>query len=329
MEESVNIIIIDEDEHPISEYHSDGMQVNYSYETDKNNQIRLKSINNNEGVTELISYYDNKTIMTTFLNDEVVSTREIKIASENNMRLNNELDLDTTEITKAAQLPYNEKYDVSTLSDTILDGYNVSTICPSAWTVKNGYDRFGRPTTAMTKAEIQSLLEKYNSVLKDSIKIWKKTSSGSIVDTGRTVKPSEIIDNSSKDSAINPKIIIGSLQREQSLIKKTDIEVKSSSLWYAMGYYVTDSGTNNNYSGFDTQVEKGARLYLLLWNEAFKKGESAFPYTFKASDRDVQVNNCGTYALYKYTPWKSSNKLFLQVMKSLFPGEGVNGIDWN
>lgn len=108
MEESVNIIIIDEDEHPISEYHSDGMQVNYSYETDKNNQIRLKSINNNEGVTELISYYDNKTIMTTFLNDEVVSTREIKIASENNMRLNNELDLDTTEITKAAQLPYNE-----------------------------------------------------------------------------------------------------------------------------------------------------------------------------------------------------------------------------
>lgn len=329
LEENVNIIIIDEDEKPITEYHSDGIQVNYTYEADQTNQVRLKSINNNKGVTESISYYDDKTVMITSLNDEIISTKEIEIASGNNMLSDNELNLDTTEIIKAAQLPYDEKYNISMLSDTIIDNYNISTICPSVWTVKSGSDRFARPSTAMTKTQIQNLLKKYDSVLQNSIKIWKKTSSGSIVDTGRTVKPSAVIDEASRNYAINPKIIIGSLQREQSLIKKTDIQVKSSNLWYAMGYYVTDSGTNNNYSGFDTQVDKGTRLYLSLWNEGHEKGEKGFPLIFKASDGDVQINNCGTYALYRYTPWKSSNKLFLQVMKSLFPGNGVNGIDWN
>ena len=97
-----------------------------------------------------------------------------------------------------------------------------------------------------------------------------------------------------------------------------------------MGYGATDSGDINSETGFDKQVDGGTHLFLKLWNEAYNKGQSGFPLSYTDSTNiNLRIDNCGTYALYQYTPWVSSNLLFLQVMKMFWPGSQQNSINWN
>lgn len=59
-------------------------------------------------------------------------------------------------------------------------------------------------------------------------------------------------------------------------------------------------------------------------------GSSDFPMTYTDSAGiTLRIDNCGTYALYQYTPWVKSNVLFLQVMKMFWPGSSTNAIDWS
>ena len=96
-----------------------------------------------------------------------------------------------------------------------------------------------------------------------------------------------------------------------------------------MGYGATDSGDMNGYTGFDTQVDQGTDRYAELWYEAYLLGQNGLPVEFAASDGTLQINNCGTYALFRYTPWQSSNLLFLRIMKGYWPdSSGINGINW-
>lgn len=144
------------------------------------------------------------------------------------------------------------------------------------------------------------------------------------------------------------------MQKEQSIVTGDPYAQNSSRLYGAMGYidcYGEDSG-------FDVQVDGGTHLLATLWNVGYNKGESAFPYLLKKGTFNdpyaslnnnqnityngityknyIWVNDCGTYALYCYTPWTSTfsdgfdsgNYLFLTCMHVYWPGN-YNGANWD
>lgn len=327
-----NIMLYDYNGNIIDEFHTDGENVHYTYEPQTGN---IQSLRNSNGENIKFSYDSEEKIkISKYNNEQLIETVTIdknnKKVSINPKTLNEKIEL----IEKASLGLLDNSSQVksgaiNTLSDTIDGGYNLSTLCPSIWTSAMGEDKFVRSST-MSESSIQSFLESKNSVLKNSIKVYALNSSSTVYDTGRTIKPSTAIANAANTYGLNPKVILGSLQREQGLISKTSGSLNTRAFYFCMGYGATDGGDINSCTGFDKQIDGGAKLYNDLWYEGYIKGQSGFPLTFSASDGSVQVNNCGTYALYKYTPWKSSNKLFLQIMKGYWPSSsGVNGINWD
>jgi hypothetical protein len=334
--DNYNIMLYDYNGNIIDEFHADGESVHYTYEAETG---KMQSLKNSNGDSIKFNY-DNKDKIkiSRFKNEQLIETVTIDKNNKNASEDSSTLDEKMKVIQKASQglldNSSQEKIEtintlsISTLSDTIDGDYNLSTLCPSIWTSAVGSDKFLLPST-MSESSIQSFLESKNSVLKNIIKVYALDSSGTVYDTGRIVKPSTAIYNAANTYYLNPKVILGSLQREQGLITKTSGSVDTRAFYFCMGYGATDGGDINSCTGFDKQIDGGTKLYVDLWYEGYQKGQNGFPLTFSASDGDVSVNNCGTYALYRYTPWMASNKLFLQIMKGYWPSSsGVNGINW-
>jgi hypothetical protein len=205
--------------------------------------------------------------------------------------------------------------------DYIVNGRNMNDLAPSVWTVPMGSDKFCKPST-MTQSAIQSFLVSKNSILQNNIEVWAYNSSKVKYNTGRVVTPSQIIYNAANTYSINPKVILATMQKESSLLGKTpgSIPFNDSSLIWAMGCGKTDTATYYSISGFDTQINTGASWLSNNWYEAYNLGQSAFPclrtginYGYNTSYNNpshgaetyknyIWVKNCGTYALYKYTP---------------------------
>lgn len=328
LEDEYNIMLYDYDGKIISEYHTDGEVVTYSYEDEilcgvESSNGNSAELSVQDGIVSVSLYKDDQHIETYNIEENTNSVSWMSVSIEESvvlLKAASEGKLVTHDVDSGS---------VSVLSDTISSGYNLSTLCPSVWTSSYGYDRFGRPSTAMSKSDIQAFLESKNSVLSNDILIYRIDSNGNVYNTGETINPATAIDNASQTYWINPKIILGSLQREQGLITKTSGDVSTRSFYFCMGYGATDSGDINSYTGFDIQIDRGTKRYAELWSEAYNMGQSAFPLAFAASDGTVYINNCGTYALYRYTPWQSSNLLFLKILKGYWPdSSGVNGINW-
>lgn len=319
---NVNVVVYDQNNLLSKEYHSDGLVI--SYDVNPINK-QIQKISNSQGVTTTITQDGNHKTYTTYNSGKTVKSYSV----EKNISKQS-YNLSTENIKKAAQSNNNNSNNTPELySDYIEDGYNLSNMIPSVWTVAAGNDKFGRPRTAMTEAEIQEYFEDKNSVLQDSIDVWAFDANGDLYDTGRTVIPSKVISDASKDYSINPKVLLGKLQGESSLVYTQTAEVNTRTFAYCMGYNATDSGDILTGTGFDQQVENAARMFLHHWNTAYEMGESSLPYYFNNLDTDIYVNNCGTYALFQYTPWVSSNLLLAKVFKMMFPGNGQNGVDWN
>ena len=113
-------------------------------------------------------------------------------------------------------------------------------------------------------------------------------------------------------SQINPKVILTTLQKEQSLV--TNPSPSQSDLDYAMGYGCPDSGgCSDSYRGFTKQVETAA--WQLQWNyqratlayadyqvgQTMTFSNSTSPYNPPATQQ-VTIGNSATAALYRYTP---------------------------
>lgn len=327
-EDEYNIMLYDYDGKIISEYHTDGEVITYSYADEI-----LCGVENSNGNRAELSVQDDIVSVSLYQDTQHITTYDIEMGTNSVGEISVGVE-ESFDLLKAASEGRVVIHDVDSelvdvLSDTITSGYNLSTLCPSVWTADYGYDRFGRPSTAMSKSDIQAFLEAKNSVLSNDILIYRVDSDGNVYNTGETINPATAIDNASQTYWINPKIILGSLQREQGLITKTSADISTRAFYFCMGYGATDSGDINSYTGFDIQIDRGTKRYAELWSEAYNKGQSAFPLAFAASDGNVYINNCGTYALYRYTPWQSSNLLFLKILKGYWPdSNGVNGINW-
>ena len=128
---------------------------------------------------------------------------------------------------------------------------------------------------------------------------------------------------------MNPKVVLATLQKEQSLL--TAMAPSAWALNEAMGCGVPDSGSVNTfYKGFGKQVWYGADS-LSVDGKNWYAG-----ITKKCSDGAVSPSNVSTYSLYTYTPWIAGNQLFWTVYWRYFgdpigdvtpPVTTVSGVD--
>ncbi|MBI4032702.1 hypothetical protein HY374_03285 [Candidatus Berkelbacteria bacterium] len=165
-------------------------------------------------------------------------------------------------------------------------------------------------TNSMSAAEVQRFLEDQGSFLADYSQngrtaaqiIWdaahgKNEASGTI--NGIAITEST--------GTVSPKVILVTLQKEQSLISRTS--QNDDALRAAMGYACPDSGgCNSAYAGFTKQVENGAWQLRYNYERAQGTGFSDYQVGQSFCTSDHNGTNCGTYdnrstaALYRYTP---------------------------
>lgn len=331
---NVNLVIHDENGFVSQEYHSDGLRVDYTMDPETK---KVQMISNSEGTKTIINTTATDVTYTTYnLKDEIVESYSVPyraLSIENyDLSTDNALRIARINDTSEKILANSSSSDSTAVvySDTIEGEYNLSNMVPSVWTVASGNDHFVRRKTAMTESQIQTYLESKGSVLKNPIEVWAYDSNHKLFDTGRKVTPSKVISEASKTYMINPKILLGKLQGESSLVYTTSANVNTRAFAFCMGYGATDAGDILlTETGFDNQIDNAARLLLNNWNIAYQKGRENMPYYFEANDGGIYLDNCGTYALYVYTPWKSGNLLLAQVFQMMFPGSGQNNVDWS
>jgi len=167
---------------------------------------------------------------------------------------------------------------------------------------------------SMSQADIQQFLEKKSGTLADYVSPDKN---------GVMKKASEIIWQAANDYQINPKYILVTLQKEQSLIE--DPHPKASQYNWAMGYSICDScsmddPTLQRFKGFGKQVDEAVaanRWYIDNANNGWLKRASKL---YNIDNQFIFITNQATANLYNYTPhiagnynfWKIWNRWFTQ-----------------
>lgn len=327
-----NIMLFDENNNISSEYHTDRNIVNYYYCDGK--------ISKSEDILGYIDEYyhnsDGSTTVKTYKNEKLVS--EHKQA--------NPVKAKPTHADKEQSVSQkmNNITTYATTASTSYEDYYVNGVLMNDIAISgpNHSDDLFIEMNAMSQSEIQTFFANKNSILKNSIEIWRKNSNGTVYNTGITVTPSAVVYNAQQESWVNAKVILATLQKESSLIGAAPGTVAFSSrrFYFAMGMGATDSGDINSYTGFDYQVRNGAELLYQKWVGApsmpakitVNNGQTVTSngITYKGY---IWVKNWGTYSLYQYTPWTidtsylptitGGNYLFQQVFK------GYWGNNWS
>lgn len=138
---------------------------------------------------------------------------------------------------------------------------------------------------SMSAAEIQTFLEAQPGSLK----------SFSARDHEGSVKTAALmISEAASAWGVNPKVILVTLQKEQSLLAESGPSRRA--LDWAMGCGKMDSSTLLRYQGFGNQIWGGARA--LQRNRSFWHGG----ITLSIDGSAVSPTNAATHSLYRYTP---------------------------
>jgi len=186
-----------------------------------------------------------------------------------------------------------------------------------------------RDYTSMDLEDIQAFLDSRLGILK-----YRKFED---LD-GVKKSASKIIFRAANQYKINPKYVLVTLQKEQSLLD--DPNPSQKQLDWAAGYGVCDSCSTTDsqiqkFKGFATQVDYAAGA-----NDFYLRNSSQFRFqpgkTFEIDGRTVKIFNQATANLYIYTPhihgnynfWKLWNSYFTQKYPdgSLLQLEGAMGV---
>ncbi|NLO90694.1 MAG: hypothetical protein GX410_01710 [Elusimicrobia bacterium] len=97
---------------------------------------------------------------------------------------------------------------------------------------------------------------------------------------------------------VNPKLLLVSLQREQSLITRP-VAPMEAVLNRAMGFGCTDGGDMPQFYGLERQLRKAAQYYRLF----FDRWMPGKPMRIDDGADKVTPANAFTSSLYEYTPW--------------------------
>lgn len=119
---------------------------------------------------------------------------------------------------------------------------------------------------------------------------------------GATRTAAEMIAEAAAAWGVSPKVIIVTLQKEQSLISRPN--PTKYALDWAMGCGKAESYTIESYRGFGNQIWHGARV--LMKNRAGWKPGAVLPIDGAA----VYPTNAATHTLYRYTPHFAGNVSF-------------------
>ena len=159
-----------------------------------------------------------------------------------------------------------------------------------------------RGGSAMTAADIQAFLAKQPGALKN---YTGKDHAGA------TKTAAQMISEASIHFNINPKIILATLQKEQSLLTTKNPSQRQYN--GAMGAGMPDSGNNNaSMQGFGNQVWWGAQKFD-------KNARDWKPGKYEPVDHVNQVcSNEGTFAQYRYTPHYSGVTSFWTIFWRYF-----------
>ncbi len=169
----------------------------------------------------------------------------------------------------------------------------------------------------------------YNSMSMDDIQRFlkdKKSYLADYVDPAIRVRASQLIYDNSQLARINPKVLITTLQKEQSLITEP---LTQRRLDWATGFGVCDSCSKSDpklqrYKGFANQIDYAASTFRLFYDNpqsyGFKVGS-----TYTIDDERVTIGNRATHALYLYTPHIPGNKNFYKIWKNWFTHEFPDG----
>ena len=140
-------------------------------------------------------------------------------------------------------------------------------------------------STSMSAAQIQTFLDSQSGYLK----AFRAKDHA-----GVNKSAAEMIADASAAFGVSPKVILVTLQKEQSLLTKSN--PSQTALDWAMGCGKADSQTFYQYQGFGNQI----------WGGAGKLAEHRGPWHPGATqDIDggvVHPSNASTYSLYMYTP---------------------------
>lgn len=156
---------------------------------------------------------------------------------------------------------------------------------------------------SMSVADIQNFLNSKGGVLKDYSENGR--SAAQIIydaahghgDASGSANGIDIHDT------VSPKVILATLQKEQSLITRTDRS--DYAFDWAMGYGCPESGPHiDTYKGFTKQVEWAAWQFRYNYERADGHGFSGYQVgqTMNFDNEDVRLENRATSSLYRYTP---------------------------
>ncbi len=170
------------------------------------------------------------------------------------------------------------------------------------------YDTW-RASKSMSQSDIQAFLAAQTGVLDT----YRAPDNAGVVRSA-----SSIIYGAAQAWNLNPKVILATLQKEQSLL--TMREPSAKRLREAMGCGIY-AGSTNRYPGFGSQVWNGARKLSTYevtfgWKPGLAKRVTAYTESGLRSKIIVPANAC-TYALYTYTPYYPQ-KLFWDVYVRYF-----------
>jgi len=154
-------------------------------------------------------------------------------------------------------------------------------------------DKEYRDYQSMSLTQIQRFLEDHNSFLASY-----RTQDVEGVERSAA----EIIFNAAQKYYINPRVIIVTLQKEQSLITTPPGKENECQLRKAMGY------ENPDYYGFANQIDAGTWQLDKYYRDIETKGTTVSEWGVGITKRTqdgvyVTPENIATACLYSYTPW--------------------------
>jgi hypothetical protein len=150
---------------------------------------------------------------------------------------------------------------------------------------------------------------------------------------GVTRSAAEIIANTAKEFNLNPRVILVTLQKEQSLVESK--KVTQRQLDWAMGYAICDDCSKSDpllqkYRGFGKQVyyasQRIRESYLSKLTTSGKTVSGYGPGIESVIDGSALVpQNNATAALYTYTPHKQGNVNFMNIWNRWFTKKFPDG----
>jgi len=150
-----------------------------------------------------------------------------------------------------------------------------------------------RATRSMNAKQIQEFLQRQTGILAR----YRGSNHA-----GAMMSAAEMIEEAALAWNVSPKVILVTLQKEQSLLSRRNPE--QHALDWAMGCGKMDSRTLPQFKGFGKQIWHGARI-LDRNTSSFRPG-----IELRISGSVVRPTNASTHTLYRYTPHMRGNMSF-------------------